>query len=95
MFEMSTHLLHTSEVPGWYIGPHIDYRSNFFCNLYQSLEECSEIVPETKPPPLLFTSFTIYYLLQLGHQKLAQIVPSPFRQANATHTTPRALQRLH
>jgi hypothetical protein len=66
-----------------------------FCHFCYSLEECSGIVPETKPPPLLCTSFTICYSLQLGHQKLARIVPSPFRQANTTHTTPRALHRLH
>jgi len=78
--EISAHILIT-----WYL----------FCHLYYSLEECSGIVPETKPPPLLCTCFTICYSLQLRHQKLAQIVPSPFRQANTTHTTPRALHRLH
>lgn len=66
-----------------------------FCYFYQSLVECSGIVPENKPRPRLCTSSTIYYSLQLGHQKLTQFVPSPFRQANTTHTTPRALHRLH
>lgn len=68
--EISAHILIT-----WYL----------FCHFYYSLEECSGIVPETKPPPLLCTSFTIFYSLQLGHQKLTQNVLSPFRQANTTH----------
>lgn len=77
------------------ISAHVPIILVIFLNLYQPLEECSEIVPETKPPPLLCTSFTIYYSLQQGHQKLAHLVPSPLRQTNTTHTTPRALQRWH
>lgn len=75
------------------ISAHILIIVILFCNFYHSLEKSSEIVPETKPRPLLCPSSTIYYSLQLGDQTLAQIVPSPQHQTNTT--TPRALHRLH